>query len=331
MPTVGAPIFLLGCPRSGTTLMQLMLHAHPRLVVPPENRYVLPAYERRAEWGDLGEPANRARLAKFVVAHSRSFTQLGLNPKEVRAALTAAPPTLGSVLDAAMRCFVAQAGAARWCDKRPMYVRHVPALLRLFPDAQFLHLVRDGRAAAASLNRMTWFRGDLDQAIGTWLLAMEHADAARERLGPDRWLDLSYEALVTDPEPELRRVCSFLGEDFAPAMLEPGAVAREVVADRKTWHANTAGPLLTERTASWRRELPAADIAFLEAVAGRRLTAAGYPLSGDGRADRLRVAKFAVGYRRRRWWYAREQKRDDRAAAAETRPLATLYASGESG
>uniref|UniRef100_UPI00281255E6 sulfotransferase n=1 Tax=Streptomyces alfalfae TaxID=1642299 RepID=UPI00281255E6 len=55
------PVFLLGCPRSGTTLLQLMLHAHPRIALPPENRFVLPAYERRLAFGDLRDRGNRAR------------------------------------------------------------------------------------------------------------------------------------------------------------------------------------------------------------------------------------------------------------------------------
>lgn len=304
-----------------------MLHAHPRLVAPPENRYLLPAYARRAEWGDLAELANRDRLARFIVRNSRSFTQMGLAPSDVRKRIVAAPPTLGSALDAAMECFVQDAGAARWCDKRPMYVRHVPTLLRLFPDAQFIHLIRDGRAAAASLRRMPWFKGDLAQAIGTWLLAMEHADQARRALGAARWFDLHYEPVVLDPEPQLRRLCAFLGEDFDAAMLNPAQAKAVVVPERKTWHANTAGPLLPERAASWRHELPVEDVAFLEEVAGDRLEAHGYPGSApDARAGRGRVARFRLGFARRRAWYRRERRRDTRLARRESRPVAYVRA-----
>lgn len=326
LPARGRPIFLVGCPRSGTTLLQLMLHAHPRLAVPPENRYVLPIYLQRSEWGDLGDAENRSRLATRITGRGTGFRDFGLDKEAVRQRIVAGPPTLGSVLETVMLCFAEAHGAQRWCDKRPMYVRHVDVLRRMFPDAQFVHLVRDGRSAAASLARMPWFQGDLAQAIGTWRLAMEHARAARAALPADSWFDLSYEQLIVEPEAQLRRLCSYLGEGFDPVMLAPSAVRDSLIPSRKTWHANTAGPLLAERTQSWRHELSSRDIAFLEAVAGRELTRAGYQVGpARGGAEPLRVVRFEIAYRRRRRWYAREQARD--AAASEARPIATLYRS----
>jgi hypothetical protein len=61
------PIFVMGCPRSGTTLLQLMLHRHSRIAIPPENRFVLAGYLGRREFGDLRLVANRARLAAWIV------------------------------------------------------------------------------------------------------------------------------------------------------------------------------------------------------------------------------------------------------------------------
>jgi hypothetical protein len=328
VPGSGRPIFVVGCPRSGTTLLQLMLHAHPRLAVPPENRYVLPAYFQRAEWGDLSKAGNRRKLAEVITGRGTGFRDFGLDRKAVRRRIVDSPPTLGSVLETVMLCFAEAHGATRWCDKRPMYVRHVDILRRLFPDAQFVHLVRDGRAAAASLARMSWFSGDLAQAIGTWRLAMEHARAAREVLPADTWFDLNYEGLITEPEAQLRRLCSFLGEDFDPRMLEPGAVRDRLVPDRKTWHANTAGPLLAARVDSWRFELSEADVAFLEAVAGRELRRAGYPVARHRvGVEPVRAARAELAYRRRRRWYLKEQALEAAAARVEPYPIATLYRS----
>lgn len=328
MPSHGRPIFVVGCPRSGTTLLQLMMHAHPRLAVPPENRYVLPAYFQRAEWGDLDEAANRRKLAEVITGRGTGFRDFGLDRKAVQRRIVASPPTLGSVLETVMVCFAEAHGAARWCDKRPMYVRHVDILRRLFPEAQFVHLVRDGRAAAASLARMSWFEGDLAQAIGTWRLAMEHARVAREALPADTWFDLSYERLITAPEAQLRRLCSFLGEEFDPVMLAPGAVRDTLVPERKTWHANTAGPLLAARTDSWRFELSEADITFLEALAGRELRLAGYSVAPRRAGiEPVRAVRAGLAYRRRRRWYLGEQARDAAAVALEPYPLASRYRS----
>lgn len=322
------PILLLGAPRSGTTLLQLMMHAHPRLAVPAENRWVLPAYYRRREFGDLSDPRNRDRLARFITDTRPAFNNFGLPAQLVRERVVDGPPTLGSGLETVMRCYAERVGADRWCDKRPAYFRHVPALLRLFPDAQFIHLIRDGRAVASSLLRTPWFRGDLGQAIGTWRMAMADTARARTMLPPDRWLDVRFEDLLTDPEAQLRRLSAFLGEDFDARMLEPATVKAQVVPERKTWHANTAGELLPSRIEAWRTDLGEADVDFLEVVAGRQLRAAGYRTARRRRpADARRVAEFTVRYHRRASWHRRNRRRDARAASREGARLESLYRS----
>src|SRR5690606_13260697 len=60
------PIFVIGCPRSGTTMLQLMLHSHPRIAVPPETRFVVPAYFSRRMYGDMRLAENRRRLATWI-------------------------------------------------------------------------------------------------------------------------------------------------------------------------------------------------------------------------------------------------------------------------
>src|SRR5215471_17881514 len=93
------PIFVLGCPRSGTTLLQLMLHAHPRIAIPPETRFVLTSYQARNSFGDLRDAASRRALASSIVGErSTLFYDLGLDADDVLDEIVAGPPTLGSAL-----------------------------------------------------------------------------------------------------------------------------------------------------------------------------------------------------------------------------------------
>ena len=74
------PIFVIGCPRSGTTMLQLMLHSHPRIAVPPETRFVVPGYYRRFSFGDLREEHNRRRLGRWIVSDKDTkFKELKLD------------------------------------------------------------------------------------------------------------------------------------------------------------------------------------------------------------------------------------------------------------
>src|SRR4051812_15026779 len=166
MPT-DRPIFVVGCPRSGTTMLQLMLHAHRRIALPPENRFVLPAYERRHEFGDLREPQNRRDLARWI-AGTPQFADLGLDEQQVVDAVVGAPPTLGSAIGTVFRLYAQRFGKPRWGDKRPAYLRHLPELLRLFPDAQIINIMRDGRDCVASLKETPWSSSALPDLVDNW-------------------------------------------------------------------------------------------------------------------------------------------------------------------
>src|SRR3982751_1198261 len=96
---VDRPIIVVGCPRSGTTMLQLMLHSHPRIAIPPETRFVLAAYQERRDFGDLGQEANRRALAHRIVDRPGTrFGDLGLDPADIIERIAAGPGTLGSAL-----------------------------------------------------------------------------------------------------------------------------------------------------------------------------------------------------------------------------------------
>src|SRR3954469_5670339 len=89
------PIIVVGCPRSGTTMLQLMLHAHPRIAIPPETRFMLAAYRERRDFGDLGVADNRRALARWIVDRRETrFRDLGLDAGAVVEHIAAGPGTL---------------------------------------------------------------------------------------------------------------------------------------------------------------------------------------------------------------------------------------------
>jgi hypothetical protein len=290
------PIFVVGCPRSGTTLLQLMLHAHPRIAIPPETRFVMAAYDARRQFGDLRERANRLALARWIVERRQTrFADLGLDGQRVIEEIADGPPTIGSALGIVLRAYAARFGKPRWGDKRPGYFQRLPALLRMFPDAQIVQLIRDGRDCVASLKEMDWYQHDLYHALSTWVESADVARRAARELGPARYHRMYYERLIADPQAELSELCTFLGEDFDPAMCEPGSVAATAVPERKTWHERTRGEISTARSGTWRSRLSESEIALCEAVAGDRLRENGYEVAKrhpavPGHAHYLRVA-----------------------------------------
>jgi hypothetical protein len=282
-------------------MLQLMLHAHPRIAIPPETRFVLTAYRERRDFGDLTIADNRRALARRIVDRTDTrFCDLGLDADDIVERIAAGPGTLGSALGTIFQRYAARFGKPRWGDKRPAYLHNIDILLRLFPDAQFINIVRDGRDCVASLKEMSWHRKDIYATVAAWARAVDDARRAARRLGPQQWHEVRYEDLVADPHGRLSAMCAYLGEEYDPAMAEPSAVAGVAVPSFKTWHALTHAPVTTQRVQSWQTRLDPEEIALCEAALGSRLLAGGYELSGTVRpapAELLRYGWTAVPQR----------------------------------
>lgn len=297
--SVRPPIFVIGAPRSGTTLLRVMLSSHPRIYIPPESDFIPRLYLGRARI-----PMERRRALRDVqiILGNRRFLREWRTDVPDPAAFVAALPELtpAALLDALYRRYAAQHGADRWGDKSPIYTRYIPLLAEIFPAAKFVHLIRDGRDAAVSTLAAypDRFYVDVYYAARSWRLRVQAARQAGTALGPARYVELRYEDLTADADAVLRPLCAFLGEDYAPAMREPHRLARTLLRPngrhapvREPVHANFGG---------WRSRMPAADQRLFHAVASDLLTDLGYdpgdqaPLSA---ADRARIGELATKYR----------------------------------
>ncbi|NDU77661.1 sulfotransferase [Actinomadura sp. DSM 109109] len=316
------PVFVLGCPRSGTTLVQQMLHSHRRIAFPSETRFVHVSYDIRHRFGDLERADNRRALAEWITGgEGTKFQVLRLDAAAVVEEIVQGPPTLGSAIAAVFRAYARHHGKPRWGDKRPSYFRRVPMLRRMFPDAQFVHLVRDGRDAVSSLMRMPWFDGDITAAALTWREAVDMGARLRTRLGPETFYEFRYEDLVAEPEDALTRLCAFLGEEYDPAMTTAYRHARRTVPARRKWHLGTHEAVNDRHVGAWRDRLEAEDADFVQYVLASRLRRHGYAITEGARPPAARLAGFHRLAAHR--WRARHARavRDRLAEGREPNPV----------
>ncbi|MFG2085213.1 MULTISPECIES: sulfotransferase [unclassified Spirillospora] len=287
------PIFVIGCPRSGTTLLQQMLHSHPRIAFPSETRFVHTSYEARHTFGDLEREENRRRLAEWIAkGKDTKFHVLKLDAEDIIEEIVHGPPTLGSALAIIFRAYAREHRKPRWGDKRPSYFRRIPMLRRMFPDAQFIHLVRDGRDAVSSLKKMPWYDGDTYSAALTWREAVDTGKRLSARLGPETFYEFRYEDLVAEPEDALVKLCAFLGEEYDPAMTKAYRHARETVPSARKWHLRTHEAPNTRNVGAWRERLEDWEADLVEHVLASRLVDHGYSLSGVPRPSAAQLARF---------------------------------------
>lgn len=283
--------FFVGCGRSGTTLVRALVDAHPDMAIPPESHFVV------AQAPKAGRAFDPAALVSALDASER-FALWGLD----RDAIAGAVHTVGGSYPDAVRAVFAlwahRQGKARYGDKTPGYVVHLPVIAGLFPEAVVVHVVRDGRDVAASFVELGW-AGTAEEAALHWRLRVSRGRRAGRELGPGRYHELRYEDLVADPEHSLRALCDAIDLPFSPAMVDHRAGAAEVArtTSHPEYHPHLAEPL-TADLRDWRRDLEPSTLARIELVAGPVLAGLGYEPSGARPSARDRAV---VASRRARW------------------------------
>jgi hypothetical protein len=271
-----------------------MLNAHPGVAIPPESRFITEMWR--------GQPEVEVEPMLGALSRHDRFRLWELPVEEVRADLEArgagrvAPYT--QVMEAPYRAWARRRDKPVWGDKTPRYVESISLLGGLWPQARFVHLVRDGRNVALSYADVAFGPKTLAKAAGLWVRRVRAGIEAGRGLDPGRYLQMRYEDLVGDPERHARTLCGFLGLPFDPVVLDYVERGRDAVLPRAaTNNPNVTKPLMTQ-TRSWERAMPADQVEVFEAVAGDVLSELGYtrryPSPSGAAALRARLGRMGV-------------------------------------
>ncbi len=278
------PVFVGGSVRSGTTLLRVMLHAHPDIAVPREIHLTLRAFLHRFRAGNLAKDKNRAAFIDWMIGSGIGFDRLLVEESDARARLATAPPTIGSFVGTLLRLYAERHGASRFGEKRPLNINAHRALVAMFPNLQFIDIVRDPRAVMASVRKLGWLEkphfGSLPGALDAWVRAVRAGMSMESRYGSDRYLRLRYEDLVADPETNLRRVCRFvrLDESGLGQMIRYYETAdHEITPEtRERYHPLIDQPVTSDVGDRWRSTLNHDEIGFIETAAAEEMARFGY-------------------------------------------------------
>jgi hypothetical protein len=287
---VNMPVpFIVGVGRSGTTLLRLMLDAHPALAIPAETHFV-PTLIKVAE--ETQDP----RAVLQVLAEAETWPNLGLDIAAVALAFSALDPfSPAGAVRAVFQLYAAGQSKPRWGDKTPPYRACMAEIAATLPEARFIHIIRDGRDVALSY-RGLWFGpgDDIRAQARFWTTEIERARAQAQSL--PFYMEVKFEDLVTKPKPELDRICRFLDLPFANAMLGyPGRAQQRLseyvqsfgvtgatpvaVARFRAIHDRAHKPPDPARIGRWRTEMSPADQRSYDEIASPMLNALGYPPS----------------------------------------------------
>lgn len=286
------PIFIVGSQRSGTTMLRLMLNAHPHIAVPHESGFITPVYRKLAEFGDLADPANRRRLLEEIGRNPH--VQRGQLIVDAEAVLAAPASDYRGVVDAIFSGFAASKGKQRWADKTPSYTEDIDIVRTVFPDCKIVHIVRDGRDVALSHKGLNWGSTNVVRLAQSWQWKVTIAHKVGAVIAPD-YFEIRYEDLVREPETVLRQICDFVDEPFDEAMLNYSETAKaEVPTESLQWHEKSVRPPDPGQAERWRQGLSEAERALFEQTAGETLAMFGYPL--ENRPSSLSSRALKVYY-----------------------------------
>ena len=276
-------LFIVGCPRSGTTLLRRIIDAHRQIAITRETHWIAKRFERRQ--GVTPDGLVTPELLSWLLSDEK-FTRMGIGQDELEGLVAGEEPVSYSTFVTGIFDLYGKGQGKRLVgDKTPAYVRRIPTLHALWPEARFVHLIRDGRDVCMSA--INWRKAD--HALGrfsTWgvdpittaaVWWEWHVRLGREdggSLAPKLYHEVPYEALVSVPEETCAALCDFLGLPYDDAMLkfhEGREKADPNLDAKKGWWPLTPG------LRKWSEQMPAEDLERCEAAAGDLLEELGYP------------------------------------------------------
>ncbi len=282
--------FVVGATRSGTTLLRLMLDAHPEIAIPSETHFIPELVAARDKHGATPE-----RMLELLTSHRR-WGDFQMEPDDLAARWAAIDPLTGP---AAVRAFYAlygegHEGADRWGDKTPGYIKSMREIQGYLPEARFIHLIRDGRDVAISVLKQDWGPQSIEAAAEKWRSRVLRGRSQAPYLG--FYMEVQFEDLVVHTERELRRICEFIELDFHPDMLGYHETAEQRLQEkaralprahgeaqsaekRLASHAKTFEPPNPDHINTWKQRMSPEDRAAFEALAGDLLADLGYEIS----------------------------------------------------
>lgn len=280
--------FILGRPRSGTTLLRTLFDAHPNVQIPPECKFILdlyPKYGKKTNWSEK-------ELEGFYQDLIRQwrFNIWTIDREKLKAGLMAcAGKTSYSMICKVVyhhyQSFYEKKEILWFGDKNPGYTIYTERLLKIFPDAKFIQILRDYRDNYVSVKDVD-FELPVPSLVATkWKLFYKNVRRAAGK-NPERYLTIRYEDLVDDPEKQMKPVCAFLGIDYRPEMLEFHRKEDEIFkvypkAFVMRFHANLVNKINKSRSGIWKEKLSRNEIRLADMAVGKIAEEAGYQRQFD--------------------------------------------------
>jgi hypothetical protein len=273
-----SPIFIVGEPRSGTTLMNTLLAAHPNIAIPYSETKFL-SYWMKQNPSQSGCHPEDFNTFWVNYINSKSFSYLGIDADAVLARIsTANTYNYQTIFTSLMEEYALKMRKPRWGEKTPAHYLYLNVLFEWYPQARIIWMLRDPRAVVASLINTPWARGSIVSYSQRWCKSI--------CLFEQRWVRdervklVKYERLVQDPKSEMEQVCQFINEEYTSEMITNRSETSSPIINRtssdKSFFQATLRAVDQASLEKWRYALSSRQLALIENVARFKMLAHGY-------------------------------------------------------
>ncbi len=277
MPTekTSEPIFIIACPRSGTTILATILNRHPNIATAPETHFFNLISKLDYTWNKLTDNDIHSLLNQSRIIDLIKVAELD---KELLAQELLVMPKRNqkAFFDLLIKHFLVKKDKARLCEKTPQHLRNVDEILALYPKAKFLHLIRDGRSVVNSLLKMPWRPAGLVNNARFWLQNIRLGEKFTRKYEGTSLLTIRFEDIMIKPEETIMQVCNFIGEEYSDSLLDTNLKDNIFPSWENNWKHKSTQQLDSKRVNAWSDEMTTEDKTILEWMLSSTLIKYGY-------------------------------------------------------
>lgn len=264
------PIFVCGCERSGTTMLGSILGSHSSVICIPESRFFEPVYK-----SIMNNEYDPETAINTIKNHIKFKLWDLVIENGIESDLAKYPDKLIiKLIDLYKRKNNKKANI--WVDHTPLNINYLPLLNNLFPDAKMIHIVRDGRAVAASVLKLDWGPNIVTKAATWWISRLSYGFAAESYFNSKKIMRVYYEDLLNYPEKTLIKICEFVNIIYDKSMLSGNGF--KVSEYTLKQHQLVGTKINKSRIDDWKKQLTKREVELFESTAGKMLVYLHYKL-----------------------------------------------------
>ncbi len=276
------PMFIVASGRSGTTMLRIMFNNHSCINMPSAAYFLPQLMERLPLNSPLSE--EQKRLAFDLLSNHEEWESWADAPERLWDTISSLQqPLLGQLIGAIFHNCNNPENKPRWGSKTLSLNTKMESVHQVFPNAKFIHIIRDARDVCLSLRNAylrqpdndSWRRKgqSISKATSHWCTNVEAIVQSGKKLGPDLYLEIRYEDLVLKTEETLKQVCAFIGEEYDSKMLS--FYNTGPIKEKEIDFPKIRRPPEPSDTARWRTEMNLVEVALIEAYAGKTMDRVG--------------------------------------------------------